>query len=103
LIDACRAGAPATGLLDAYDASGAAPPPVPVARGLGLGNDLPFVTGALRRTAGEQTLEAGMVLALTAYVWEEGVGGIYGQEPVVITADGPELLSTKPFRDQKKG
>jgi hypothetical protein len=44
-----------------------------------------------------------MVLALTAYVWEEGIGAIYGQEPVVITADGPELLSTKPFRDQKKG
>jgi Xaa-Pro aminopeptidase len=103
LIEGCCAGAPATRLLDAYDASGATPPPVPVARGLGLGNDLPFVTGALRRTAADQTLEAGMVLALTAYVWEEGVGGIYGQEPVVITADGPELLSTKPFRDQKKG
>jgi Xaa-Pro aminopeptidase len=98
LIHACRDGAPATALLDAYDASGAIPPPVPVARGLGLGNDLPFVTGALRRTAAEQTLEAGMVLALTAYVWEEGVGGIYGQEPVVITQDGPEMLSTNPFR-----
>ncbi|HVV74795.1 MAG TPA: M24 family metallopeptidase [Mycobacteriales bacterium] len=98
LVDGCRAGASAVGLLDAYDASGATPPPVPIARGLGLGNDLPFVTGALRRTAADQKLEAGMVLALTAYVWEEGVGAIYGQEPVVITADGPELLSTNPFR-----
>ncbi|HVS68062.1 MAG TPA: M24 family metallopeptidase [Mycobacteriales bacterium] len=98
LIEACRDGAPATALLDAYDASGATPPPVPIARGLGLGNDLPFVTGALRRTAAGQKLEAGMVLALTAYVWEAGVGAIYGQEPVVITADGPELLSTNPFR-----
>lgn len=101
LIDACRSGAPASGLLDAYDASGAMPPPVPVARGLGLGNDLPFVTGALRRTAADQKLEAGMVLALTAYVWEEGVGGIYGQEPVVITGTGPELLSTTPMREKK--
>jgi Xaa-Pro aminopeptidase len=98
LIQACRPGATGTSLLDAYDASGAPPPPVPVARGLGLGNDLPFVTGVLRRTAADQKLEAGMVLALTAYVWEEGVGGIYGQEPVVLTEDGPELLSTHPFR-----
>ncbi|HWC33845.1 MAG TPA: M24 family metallopeptidase [Mycobacteriales bacterium] len=103
LIEVCRPGASATALLDAYDASGAAPPPVPIARGLGLGNDLPFVTGVLRRTAASQTLETGMVLALTAYVWEQGVGAIYGQEPVVITDDGPELLSTRPFRDQKKG
>jgi Xaa-Pro aminopeptidase len=101
LMDACRVGTPTTALLDAYDASGATPPPVPVARGLGLGNDLPFVTGALRRTAAEQTLAAGTVLAVTAYVWEEGVGAIYGQEPVVITDDGPELLSTNPFRNQK--
>ncbi|MGN6474610.1 MAG: M24 family metallopeptidase [Mycobacteriales bacterium] len=103
LIEACRAGAPATGLLDAYDASGVTLPPVPVARGLGLGNDLPFVTGALRRTAADQTMEAGMVLALTAYVWEEGVGALYGQEPVVITEAGPELLTTTPFRDQTTG
>ena len=98
LMEACRPGAAATALLDAYDASGVAPPPVPVARGLGLGNDLPFVTGALRRTAAAQQLEAGMVIALTAYVWEEGLGGLYGQEPVVITADGAELLSTNPLR-----
>jgi Xaa-Pro aminopeptidase len=99
LLDACRSGAPALGLLDAYDAAGATPPPVPVARGLGLGNDLPFVTGALRRTAARQRLETGMVLALTAYVWEPGVGAVYGQEPVVVTDEGPELLSAAPFRD----
>ena len=38
-----------------------------------------------------------MVLALTAYVWKEGVGALYGQEPVLITRDGPEaaLASTR--------
>ena len=77
------------------------PPPMPVARGLGLGFDLPLVTHALPRTAAEQQLEPGMVLALTAYVWEEGVGAVYGQEPVVITAAGPDLLSTNPFRDAR--
>ena len=101
LLTACRVGAPLTDLLDAYDAAGIPPPPMPVARGLGLGFDLPLVTHALPRTAGEQHVEAGMVLALIAYVWEEGVGALYGQEPVVVTATGPEVLSTKPFREAR--
>ena len=56
------------------------------------------MTQALPRTATENRLEAGMVLALTAYVWQEGVGAIYGEEPFVITPTGPEPLSTEPFR-----
>ena len=101
LLAACRVGAPLSGLLDAYGAAGIAPPPMPVARGLGLGFDLPLVTHALPRTAGEQQVEAGMVLALTAYVWKEGIGALYGQEPVVVTATGPELLSMNPFREAR--
>jgi hypothetical protein len=42
-----------------------------------------------------------MVLALAAYVWEEGVGAVYGQEPVAITDAGPQLLSTNPFRSTR--
>jgi Xaa-Pro dipeptidase len=95
LLAACRPGAPLTDLLDVYDASGVAPPPMPVARGLGLGFDLPLATHALRRTAAEERLEEGMVLALASYVWEEGVGAVYGLEPAVVTATGPELLSTQ--------
>lgn len=98
LLAACRVGAPLSDLLDAYDAAGIPLPPMPVARGLGLGYDLPLVTGALPRTAGEQIFEAGMVLTLTAYVWQEGVGAVYGQEPVVITATETKPLSTKPIR-----
>jgi Xaa-Pro aminopeptidase len=101
LLVACRSGSPLTGLLDAYVAAGIPPPPMPVARGLGLGFDLPLVTHALPHTAAEQRFEAGMVLALTAYVWKEGVGAIYGQEPVIVTATGPELLSTNPFREAR--
>jgi Xaa-Pro aminopeptidase len=96
LLAACRLGAPLTDLLDAYDAVGIPPPPMPVARGLGLGFDLPLATHALRRTAAEQELEAGMVLTLSAFVWKEGVGALYGQVPLVMTATGPELLSTIP-------
>jgi len=98
LLGACQVGAPLTDLLDVYDTVGIPPPPMPVARGLGLGYDLPLVTSVLPRTAGEQHVEAGMVLGLTAYIWKEGVGAIYGQEPVVVTASGPELLSTNPSR-----
>lgn len=101
LVAACRPGAPLNGLLDAYDASGVPPPPMPVARGLGLGYDLPLVTPALPHEAADQRAEDGMVLALTAFVWKEGVGALYGQEPVVVTAAGPELLSTTPFHDPR--
>src|SRR4051794_6242978 len=101
LLTACRPGASGTDFLDAYAAAGVPAPPVPVVRGLGLGNDLPLVSSALPRTAAEQRLEPGMVLALTAYVWQEGIGGVYGSEPVVLTETGPSLQSTRSFRDAR--
>jgi len=101
LLAACRADAPLSDLLDVYDVAGVPPPPVPVARGLGLGFDLPLATHALPRSAVEQHLEVDMVLALVAYAWEEGAGAVYGQEPVHLTATGPVLLSTVPFRDAR--
>jgi Xaa-Pro aminopeptidase len=100
LLTVCRVGAPLTDLLGAYDAAGVPQPPMPVARGLGLGFDLPLVTHALPLTAGEQHVEAGMVFALTGYVWKEGVGALYEQEPIVITDAGPESLSTTPIRER---
>jgi len=102
LLEACRPGAAAAALLDAYDAARVAPPPMPVARGLGLGFDQPLVTHALPRTAAEQRLEPGMVIALAAYVWQEGVGAVYGQEPVVIGDNGADILSNNPFRARSR-
>jgi Xaa-Pro dipeptidase len=101
LLDACRPGAPASDLLDAYGAAGEPEPPMPIARGLGLGFDHPLVTHELPHTAAGQRLEAGMVFVLTAYVWEQGVGAVYGQDPVVVTASGPDVLSPNPFRDAR--
>lgn len=101
LLAVCRVGAPMSDLLAAYEVAGIPLPPVPVARGLGLGYDLPLVTAALPRTAGEQVMEAGMVLALSAFVWQEGTGAVYAQEPVVITAKGAEPLSNTPLSDAR--
>jgi Xaa-Pro dipeptidase len=97
LISACRPGSAASGLLGAYDTAGEPLPAMPVAHGLGLGYDPPVVTPALRATAGEEILEPGMVLAVSGYVWQEGVGAVFGREAVHITADGAEVLTTSPF------
>lgn len=96
LYDACQPAAPAAELLTAYHAAGEPLPPMPVARGLGLGFDPPVVSAHLPATAAEEQLEPGMVLAVTGYVWERGVGAVFGREAVLITADGPELLTTSP-------
>jgi Xaa-Pro aminopeptidase len=96
LLAACRPGAPASALLDAYAGVGEALPPMPVARGLGLGFDPPVVTGALPRTARDERIEAGMVLALTGYVWQAGTGAAFRRDTVLVTSDGPELLTSAP-------
>ncbi|HEX3713399.1 MAG TPA: M24 family metallopeptidase [Trebonia sp.] len=96
LLAACRPGAPASDLLDAYTGAGEPLPPMPVARGLGLGFDPPVVTGGLPRTARDERIEAGMVLAITGYVWEAGTGAAFRRDTVLVTADGPELLTSAP-------
>jgi len=97
LIAACRPGAGAGELIAAYQASGEPAPPMPVARGLGMGFDPPVVSKHLPATAAEERLESGMVLAVTGYVWEQGVGAVFGREAVLITEDGPEVLTSSPF------
>lgn len=101
LLTACRPGNQASSLLEAYEAAAVTVPQMPIARGLGNGNDLPLVTAALPATAAAFRLEAGMVLAVVAYVWAEGVGALYGKVPVLLKDDGPELLSTLPLRDRR--
>jgi Xaa-Pro aminopeptidase len=96
LLAACRPGATGSDLLDAYTGAGEPLPPMPVARGLGLGFDPPVVTGGLPRTARDERIEAGMVLALTGYVWEAGTGAAFRRDTVLVTSDGPELLTTAP-------
>jgi Xaa-Pro dipeptidase len=96
LIAACRPGAPASGLLAAYDLAGEPLPPMAVAHGLGLGFDPPVISQQLPATAEHEHLDPGMVLALTGYVWQEGVGAGLHRDTVVITDSGPEVLTTSP-------
>jgi len=94
LFAACRPGAPAADLLDAYQRAGAALPPMPVAHGLGMGFDPPVVSAELPRSVADTTLEAGMVLAVTGYVWQEGIGAVFTRDAVHVTEGGPVLLTS---------
>lgn len=96
LLTACKPGNPASALLDAYDAAGEPVPPAPVAHGLGLGFDPPVVSPHLRATSDAEILAEGMVLAVTAHVWQQGLGAVFSRDAVLITADGAEVLSTSP-------
>lgn len=103
LITACQPGASASDLLAAYDAAGEPLPPMPVAHGLGLGFDPPVVSSHLPETAAAERLDAGMVLAITGYVWEKGVGAVFGRDAVLIADDGPEVLSSSPAYGGRAG
>ncbi|WP_191497238.1 M24 family metallopeptidase [Mycobacterium simulans] len=97
LLAACQPEAPASALLAAYGAAGEPPPPMPVARGLGMGFDPPVISPELPQTAADERLEPGMVLAMTGYVWEPGIGAVFGREAVLITDNEPEVLTSSPF------
>ncbi len=103
LFAACAPGAPAGDLLAAYQAAGEPPPQMPVARGLGMGFDPPVVSAHLPQTAAAERLEPGMVLAVTGYVWQAGVGAVFGREAVLVGEDGPELLTSSPSGDTASG
>jgi Xaa-Pro aminopeptidase len=96
LIAACRPGGSAADLLSAYDAAGEPLPATPVAHGLGLGFDPPVVSADLPSTCAEERLEPGMVLAVTGYVWEPGVGAVFSRDAVLIGDDGAEVLTSSP-------
>jgi Xaa-Pro dipeptidase len=96
LIAACRPGGSAADLLSAYDAAGEPLPATPVAHGLGLGFDPPVVSADLPSTCAEERLEPGMVLAVTGYVWEPGLGAVFSRDAVLIGDDGAEVLTSSP-------
>jgi Xaa-Pro aminopeptidase len=96
LLQACRPGVSGADLLAAYEIAGVPLPAVPIARGVGLGLDVPVVVADLPATAHQQRLEPGMVLAVTGVVGSDA-GEVVGQEIVLITDDGAQVLSSSPF------
>ena len=101
LIAACRPGASSRELLEAYEAAGEPLPPMPIAHGLGLGFDPPVVSETLHAAGEHDRLEAGMVLAITGYVWQKGVGSVFRRDTVHITDDGADVLTTGPSWDDE--
>jgi Xaa-Pro aminopeptidase len=96
LIAACRPGVSTRALLAAYEAAGEPLPPMPIAYGLGLGFDPPVVSEILSAAGEDDRLDAGMVLAITGYVWQEGVGAVFRRDSVHITEDGAQVLTSGP-------
>ncbi|MEB3981743.1 M24 family metallopeptidase [Mycobacterium sp. 663a-19] len=96
MLAACRPGASTSELLAAYEAAGEPVPPMPVAHGLGLGFDPPVVSEPLWAAGEHDRLQAGMVLAITGYVWQQGVGAVFRRDSVHITDDGADVLTTSP-------
>jgi len=96
MLAVCRAGAASDDLLAAYDAAGEPRPPMPIAHGLGLGFDPPVVSETLVAAGEHDQLEAGMVLAITGYVWQHGIGAVFRRDTVHITEDGVDVLTSSP-------
>ena len=102
LLDACRPGAAGSGLLEAYEAAGEPLPRGPIGRGLGLGFDDPVIVGDLPDTAAKERLDPGVVVVLTGSVTHDR-GTVVAHEAVLITPDGPEVLSGSPFWNRERG
>ncbi|HZC53416.1 MAG TPA: M24 family metallopeptidase [Mycobacterium sp.] len=96
MVAACRPGASTHELLAAYEAAGEPVPPIPVAHGLGLGFDPPVVSEMLWAAGEHDRLDAGMVLAITGYVWQQGVGAVFRRDTVHVTDDGADVMTTSP-------
>ena len=60
------------------------------------GFDPPVISPDLPTTCAEERLDPGMVLAVTGYVWEPGVGAVFCRDAVLITDDGAEVLTSSP-------
>ena len=95
LVDACGPDAPGSALLDAY--AGDPLPAMPIGRGLGLGFDDPVIVRDLPDTAAKELLDPGVVLAVTA-----AVDNVIATEVVVVTDDGPEVLTSSPVPGRSK-
>jgi Xaa-Pro dipeptidase len=74
-----------------------------IGHGVGIGaNEPPYIGETLPGTAVYE-FQAGMVFAVEPLIWVEGVrggGGVRLEEMVLITEDGPHVMSRAPFEER---
>jgi Xaa-Pro aminopeptidase len=91
VLAACRAGATGGDLVAAWASCGEPLPAVPLAHGVGLGVEPPIIGAGVGAAS---ALAPDTVLAVTAWVAEEGVGGFLERDLVLVTAGDPRVLTT---------
>ena len=101
LLKVCTPGSSGRDFLAAYKESGQELPQTPIVFGLGLGFDRPVVAADLPRTAAEERLAPGMVLAVVARATDRSGGAVTRKEAVLISSDGPEVLTSSPVWRQQ--
>ncbi len=95
LLDACRPGATGADLSLAWQEAGEAAGPVVLAHGLGLGVEPPVIGFGRGMSA---TFDEDSVMCVQSWVSADGTGGCLERATVLVTADGPELLTRRaPF------
>ena len=74
-----------------------------IAHGVGIGANEPPYIGETLPGAPTYEFKPGMVFAVEPLVWIEGVrggGGVRLEEQVLVTEDGPHVMSRAPFDDK---
>ena len=77
-----------------------------VAHGVGLADEWPDIPHTIdwEETGYDGHIEENMVLCVESYIGAEGgAEGVKLEEQVLLTADGPQILSTFPFEDELLG
>jgi Xaa-Pro aminopeptidase len=117
VIGVCRPGATGADLLDAWEQYGGTPLYEPLAWGVGLGVEAPVIGAGGGRGGGGRggggagggggggvggaggglgrasTIRAGAVLAVQAWTYHEGVGGILEQDVILVGPEGPTVIT----------
>ena len=98
LFSVLRPGATGADIRRVYEESGCPPPSFPYVSSVGLGAEIPIAGSPLGVAFDAQWgLEPGMVLQVQA-VTAGTSGGYYGLDTVLVTANGPELLTSLEHR-----
>lgn len=91
VIGTCQPGATGADLLEAWERYGGTELSEPLAWGVGLGVEPPVIgPRRLGQTAG---IRVGSVLAVQAWSFHDGVGGILEQDVIVVGREGPTVLT----------